>query len=112
MSQFVFLYRGGERAGSPAEMQQQMQRWMKWLKDLGEKGHVKDPGQPLERTGKVVRGKQKTVTDGPYAEKDLVGGYTLIEAKDLAQATELSTGCPIFEFGGLVEVRPVTKMET
>jgi hypothetical protein len=110
MSQFLFLYRGGERAESPAEMQQQMQRWMTWLKDLGEKGHVKDPGQPLERVGKVVKGKQKAVTDGPYAEKDLVGGYTVVEARDLGHATELSTGCPIFDFGGLVEVRPIAKM--
>ena len=110
MSQFVFLYRGGERAESPAQMQQQMQRWMTWLKELGEKGYVKDPGQPLDRAGKVVKGKHKTITDGPYAEKDLVGGYTLVEAKDLAQAAELSLGCPIFEYGGAVEVRPVAKM--
>jgi|SRR6185369_2490411 hypothetical protein len=111
MSQFVFLYRGGERAEqSPAQMQQQMQKWMTWLKQLAEKGYVKDPGQPLDRAGKVVKGKQKTITDGPYAEKDLVGGYTLVEAKDLAQAAELSLGCPIFEYNGIVEVRPVAKM--
>ena len=45
----------------------------------------------------VVKGSQKVVTDGPYAEaKDVVGGYSLIEAKDLAQAVEISKGCPIF----------------
>ena len=65
---------------------------------------------PLERTGKLVSGKSKTVTDGPFAEKDMVGGYTLIEAKDIAHATELSMGCPIFEHGGQVEVRPVQQM--
>jgi len=107
MSEFVFLYRGGERAGSPADMQQQMNKWMAWLKDLGEKGHVKDPGQPLERTGKVVSGKQKTVTDGPYAEKDLVVGYLIIEAENLDQAEQLSWGCPIFQTNGVVEIRPV-----
>src|SRR6476659_9894299 len=111
MSQFLFLYRGGmSGTESPAERQQQMQRWMTWLKDLGEKGFVKDPGQPLERAGKVVSGKQKTVTDGPYAEKDLVGGFTVIEAKDLSHAAELSMGCPVFLSGGSVEVRPIAKM--
>ncbi|HVT08546.1 MAG TPA: YciI family protein [Polyangia bacterium] len=111
MSQFVFLYRGGMSGNeSPAEMQQQMQRWMTWLKDLGQKGFVKDPGQPLERGGKLVSGKQKLVTDGPFAEKDLVSGFTLVEAKDLAQATELSMGCPVFLYGGAVEVRPIMKM--
>jgi hypothetical protein len=116
MSEFVYLYRSSEQEhqqtmGSPEQMQKTMQKWMAWMKELGEKGHIKDPGQPLERTGKVVKGKQKTVTDGPYAEtKDIVGGYTLVEAKDLAQAVELSYGCPILETGGLVEVRPVLKM--
>jgi hypothetical protein len=111
MSEFVYLYRGGERDRSPAEMQQVMQKWASWLKELGDKGYMKDPGQPLERSGKIVQGKQKTVTDGPFAEaKDVVGGYTLIEAKDIGQAVELSKGCPILETGGLVEVRPVMKM--
>jgi hypothetical protein len=88
-----------------------MQKWVAWLKQLGDTGHIKDAGQPLERTGKVVKGKQKTVTDGPYAEsKDLIGGYTLVEARDLGHAAELSLGCPILEVGGLVEVRPVMKM--
>jgi hypothetical protein len=111
MSQFVFLYRGGMSGNeSPAEMQQQMERWMSWLKDLGEKGFVKDPGQPLERSGKMVSGKQKLVTDGPFAEKDLVSGFTIVEAKDLSHATELSMGCPVFLYGGGVEVRPIMKM--
>ena len=111
MNEFVFLYRGGSRDGSPAEMQQVMQKWMNWFKELAEKGHVKDRGQPLERVGKLVSGKRKTVTDGPFAEaKDIVGGYTLIEARDLNQAVELSKGCPILERDGAVEVRPVMKM--
>src|SRR5246127_1657337 len=111
MSEFVFLYRGGARDGSPEQMQQTMQKWMAWLKQLGEKGHIKDQGQPLERTGKLVKGKQKTVTDGPFPEaKDIVGGYTLIGARDLDQAVELSKGCPILEVDGGVEVRPVMKL--
>lgn len=111
MSEFVFLYRSGEGGRTPERAQQMMQKWMAWLKELGEKGHIKDQGQPLERTGKLVKGRQKTVTDGPFAEaKDVVGGYTLIEARDLDQAAELSKGCPIFEVDGAVEVRPVMKM--
>jgi hypothetical protein len=59
MSEFVFLYRGGERPDSPDLIQQMIQKWMTWLKDLGAKGHLKDTGQPLELTGKLVRGRQK-----------------------------------------------------
>jgi hypothetical protein len=111
MSEFVYLYRGGRRAQSPDEAEKQMQRWIAWLTDLANKGHIKDKGQPLDGEGKVVRGKDRLVTDGPYPEsKDIVGGYTLVEAEDLSQAAELAGGCPIFEFDGLVEVRPVMKM--
>jgi hypothetical protein len=111
MSEFVYLYRGGNTSGgSPEQMQKQMQRWVTWLKDLADKGHMKDQGHPLEPGGKLVKSKT-SVTDGPFAEaKDLIGGYTLITAKDLAEAAELSKGCPIFEAGGVVEVRPVMKM--
>jgi len=111
MSQFLYVYRGGERATSPEDGERVMQKWVAWMEDLGKKGHLKDRGQPLEPTGKVVRGKDKVVTDGPFAEsKDLVGGYTLVEAKDLSQAAELSKSCPIFEAGGFVEVRPIMEM--
>jgi len=112
MSEYVFLYRGADRGASPEMMQQRMQKWMAWMKELGEKGHLKDRGHPLERAGKLVRGKKKAVTDGPFAEaKDAIGGYTLIEASDLDQAVELSKGCPIFETeDGAVEVRPIMKM--
>ena len=111
MAEFLYVYRGGQRSDSPQQAEEIMGKWVTWMKELGEKGHIKDRGQPLELTGKVVRGKQKVVTDGPYTEsKDIVGGYTLVEAKDLADAAELSKGCPIFDSGGLVEVRPVMEM--
>ena len=110
MSDFIYLYRGGERPSSPAAAQQQMERWMTWMKELGEKGHLKAPGNPLEASGKLVSGKSKSVTDGPFAEKDMVLGYSLVEAKDIGQATELSMGCPVFDSGGQVEIRPVLKM--
>ncbi len=111
MDTYVFLYRGYERPSQLQAQQQTTQKWMTWLKELGEQGHVMNLGNPLEATGKVVQGKQKAITDGPFAEaKDLVGGYTLIQANDLNQAAELSKGCPIFDYGGYVEVRPVMKM--
>jgi len=111
MSEFLYVYRGGNRAGlSPDQMQQVMQKWVAWMQGLAEKGHLKDRGHPLEAAGKLVNGRSKSVTDGPYAEKDLIGGYSLIEARDLAQATELSKGCPILERDGSVEVRPFMQM--
>jgi len=117
MSQYLYLYRIADAAqqqamGTPERAQQSMQRWMAWMQELDASGHLKDRGQPLDRTGKVVRGQTRTVTDGPFTEaKDLVGGFTIVEAKDIDQAVELSRGCPILEGGGSVEVRPVMRMD-
>ena len=113
MSEFVYLFRIGEAEqrdamGTPERAQQSMQAWLAWTRQLEAKGHLKSRGQPLERAGRVVRGKKKVVTDGPYVEaKDLVLGFIIIEARDLAQAVALSTGCPMLEGGGSVEIRPV-----
>jgi hypothetical protein len=85
-----------------------MEKWVTWFKELGAKGHLKDPGHPLEATSKVVNAAGKVVKDGPFAEaKDPVGGYIVVEANDLAHATELSKGCPILEVGGSVEILPI-----
>jgi hypothetical protein len=111
MSEYVYLYRGGERPESPELGQQVLQKWMAWFKALSDQGHLVERGQPLERSGKIVA-SGRAVTDGPFAEtKDVVGGYTLIKARDLAQAAELAKGCPVLERGGRVEVRPVMKLD-
>ncbi len=112
MADFIYLFRGGMdmQKATADERQKNMEKWMAWMKELGQKGHFKS-GEPLDSSGKVVRGKNKVVTDGPYAEaKDVVGGYLLVTAGDLAQAVELSRGCPIFDHDGSVEVRTVLKM--
>ena len=113
MSEFLYLYRhpANYASDSPHQMQERLAKWTAWMKDLETKQHIRSPGHPLAATGAVVKDKRGTVTDGPYAEsKDIIGGYTLIEAKDLAQATELARGCPIFDSGGVVEVRPIRQM--
>jgi hypothetical protein len=111
MSDFMYLFRGGMNQSSPEEMQKNMQKWMGWMKELTAKGHFK-AGEPLEAGGRTLKGKNKIVTDGPYTEsKDLVGGYLVVSAGSLEQATELAKGCPIFEYDGLVEVRPVMLMQ-
>jgi hypothetical protein len=112
MNDFLYVYRGGTPRAqiSPEQMQQIMEKWGTWLQGLADKGHLRDRGHPLEPDGKLVSGTSKNITDGPYAEKDVVGGFSIVQAKDLVQATELSKGCPILERGGSVEVRPIMKM--
>ena len=111
MNEYVFLYRGGDRPPSPEPMQQVVQKWSAWLKGLADQGYLADRGHPLERSGKLVNGS-KLITDGPFAEaKDVVGGFSLIKARDVSHASQLALGCPILERGGQVEVRPVMKLD-
>ena len=110
MNEFVFLYRGGERASSPEQVQQILQKWVAWFQSIAAKDRLVDRGQPLDPGGKVVNAK-KSVVDGPFAEaKDLVGGYSLVKAASIEEAAELAKGCSLLERGGQVEVRPVMKM--
>src|SRR6476646_6513056 len=101
MADFLFLYRNTEADArefmcTPEAAQASMKLWMTWLQDLEAKGHVKSRGEPLERTGKVVRGPKNQVTDGPFVEaKDIVSGFSLVQAKDEAEALELARGCPV-----------------
>ena len=111
MGEFAFVYRGRDTSGSPEQMQKHMEKWLTWFNELRANGHISESGHPLDSAGMVVQGKKKAVTDGPYAEaKDVIGGFTLVEAKDLRQAAELAKGCPILEVGGSVEVRPLQKL--
>ena len=113
MSEFVYLFRTSEEKrreamGTPELSQKSMQAWLEWMRGLEASGHLKNRGQPLDFTGKVVRGSKKTVTDGPYVEaKDLVAGFIIVEAKNIDEAVELARGCPMLAGEGLVEVRPV-----
>ena len=106
MSQFVFLYRE-DRTPEPQELQLRMAKCLEWFRDLERNGHLAYYGHPLNRSdGRVVR--KGNVIDGPYAEtKDIVIGFSLIEAKDLDEAVRLAAACPLVESGCLVEVRPV-----
>lgn len=116
MSEYIFLFRSNAKdheahMGTPERAKESMAGWLVWVRELEAKGHLKDPGQPLAAQGAVVKRGAKLVTDGPYVEaKDLVLGYMLIEARDLAQATELAKGCPMLAGDASVEIRPIEKL--
>ena len=116
MSEFMYLFRTSddeqrEAMGTPERAQRSMQVWLAWIRELEVNGHLKSPGQPLDRAGAVVRGKGKAVTDGPYVEiKDMIVGFLVVEARDLAHAVELANGCPMLAGESSVEIRPVATM--
>ncbi len=93
---------------SPEDMQEEIALHGEWIQQLGERF---DSGEALNQEAKSIDGADKIVSDGPYLEsKELVGGFYIINATNLEEATEIAKGCPVLRFGGKVEVREVMKM--
>jgi hypothetical protein len=113
MKDFMFVFRGPsieELNFTPEQSQASMQKWFGWISDLQSKARYVS-GAPLISGGKSVQGKKPVVVDGPFAEgKELVGGYLIIKAESLEEATELAFGFPDFENQGSVEVREVLQI--
>lgn len=67
-----------------------------------------NPLQPVHTATTVrVRNGKMSATDGPYAEtKEQLGGYYLIEAKDLNDAIQVASKIPSAKIGS-IEVRPI-----
>ena len=96
-------------AMTPEDYQKEIELHGQWIQELGD--HY-DSGEALEEPAKTIHGKENLVTDGPYIEaKEIVGGFYVIKANSLEEATNLAKGCPTLRFGGAVEVRPVMHIE-
>lgn len=110
MPNFVGFLRGTADAMAdlgPDEAQRTLERYLAWSADLEAAGNPPSGGG-LSRRGRVVRrgGAELTVTDGPFAESEIVGGYISIEAADLDEAEKIFSNHPHLEFGS-IEVRKI-----
>ena len=111
-SEYMLVFRGTDwhNGLSPEQMQQVAGQWMAWFNRLTEQGKA-IAGNPLEREGKIVSGKNgRVVADGPFAEsKEAIGGYFLLQVKNLDEAVAIAKECPGLAYGAVVEVRPVAE---
>lgn len=105
---FLFIYRNSAQAEarqpSPAEMQQMLAQWTAWKAKY--KDEILDMGDGLKPAGKVVRAGG-TISDGPFMEaKEVLGGYSIVQAASSERAVEISKSCPVLMMpGASVEVR-------
>jgi hypothetical protein len=96
MAKFVYVYIGGQMAETPAAQEQAMQAWGAWFGTLGDS--VADMGNPF--------GNSATVSSGGVADggKSGAGGYSIVSAGSLSDATAKAKGCPVLASGGSVEI--------
>ncbi|MCU1462656.1 MAG: YciI family protein [Acidimicrobiales bacterium] len=103
----------GFAAVSPAEAEAEMAAYMQFGEDMTKRG-VLQGGERLRPTTDAttvqVRDGEVLTSDGPFAEtKEQLGGYYVVEAKDLDEAIEIAAKIPGARHGS-IEVRPIWDM--
>ncbi|HTT51662.1 MAG TPA: YciI family protein [Streptosporangiaceae bacterium] len=109
MAEYLILIFEDENSyatATPDVFQEVMEAHNRFAAQVGEKGGKIVEGRALQPTSTATTIRNDVVTDGPFAEtKEALGGYYLIEARDLDHALEIAKLTPA-RFGG-VEVRPI-----
>ena len=97
------------------QTQTQFQEYMAFTKDIVDRG-IQQSGEALQPTAAAttvrVRDGETLTTDGPFAEtKDQLGGFYLVDCKDLDEAIEVAARIPDVRRGS-IEIRPIMDVET
>lgn len=110
---YMLLIYSDEKAWSEAEQEHCYEESTQLAHQLEVKGQylAANPLQPVATATSVrVRNGKRLVTDGPFAEtREQLGGYFLIDAKDLDEAIAIAARIPGVH-KGTVEIRPVLEI--
>ena len=108
MDKFLLIYRinsPGNTESAEGPNPEIMKMWGEWIGGGFAEGWMVDGGDGLVAGGKMVH-PDKHVTDGPFAEtKELVGGFSIVQAESFDAEAEHAKSCPVIVEGGTVEVR-------
>jgi hypothetical protein len=111
---YMLLIYGDEHALNGIERQECEEESVELAQEIDSKG-LYLAASPLEPTSSAtsvrVRDGKRLVTDGPFAEtREQLGGFFLIEARDLDEAIAIAAQIPMAR-RGTVEVRPVRELK-
>jgi hypothetical protein len=100
-------------AASPAEGEAMMADYGKFGEEMGKRG-VLQTGERLRPTTDAttvqVRNDKVLTSDGPFAEtKEQIGGFYIVDCKDVDEAIEVAAKIPGARIG-TIEVRPIWEM--
>ena len=116
MKDFMLIFVGTSYEAmdlSPEEMQARFGNWFQWQQKMEADGVVLKGGHALHSGKRHVSGPDRKITDRTLSDstsaelKELVGGYYIVSAKDIEEATEIAQGYPDYDIGGTVEIREV-----
>jgi len=110
---YILLIYCDERAWTESEREDCFEASTQLTQELDAQGHYRgaSPLQPAATATSVrVREGKPLITDGPFAEtREQLGGYFLIEARDLNEAIQIATRIPAAR-KGTVEIRPILEL--
>ena len=114
--QYLLLIYQNETApemNEPAALEKMSGDYREFTQSILKSGHMRG-GDALQRTSTAttvrVRNGKLLQTDGPFAEtKEQIGGFYLVDCKDLDEAIEVAAKIPGAQLG-TIEVRPIWEM--
>ena len=112
MKEFVLIFRNESFPVNltPEGIEAVSEQWQNWMGGIAAQNKLVARGNRLGNEGKTVK-PNNVIINGPYAEiKEMLGGYTIIRADSIEEATEIAKGCPILEVGGTGEIRDIIVM--
>ncbi len=93
---------------SPDAVEKNIRRWQQYMEDLAQNGTISAAYRPGNE-GLTLTGTGQSEKNGPYTgNNELVSSIILISVANIEEAKAVARRCPVFEFNGSVEIRPVT----
>jgi hypothetical protein len=109
MKEFMLIFRVPDaefKNVSPAEMETLAKKWQEWVGGIVSQGRLVNEPKRLSLEGKVLKAGG-VITDGPFVEiRERLGGFMVVKADTIEEATTLAHGCPAIDANGSVEIRP------
>ncbi len=103
MTEFLFVYFGGDTPQTETEQQSVMAAWTKWMND--EANNMSDPGNPVGRSYTADGSGSKEGSDHP------IMGYSIYKAPDLETALKVANSSPhVTVSKGYIEVTEIIPM--
>lgn len=107
MKNYIVLFRepdGRTEPHSAEDMTRHRQNWDNWFAEWAPKGNLAG-GSGLTLDGRIIQQNGAIKNAVHQIGTEIVGGFLLLKASNLDEATAIAASCPIYEFDGYAEVR-------
>ncbi|MDB5024003.1 MAG: hypothetical protein JWP78_1758 [Mucilaginibacter sp.] len=108
-SQFLFMirFKADFKPSSNEAVKNNIKRWQDYMGNLAKSGNLAAGYRPANE-GLTISGTEKSLKSTAYvANNEQVSSVLIINAANMDTAKAIADKCPVFEFGGSIEVRPI-----